>query len=100
MGWASRHIALLAAGQSVSFRPRGSSMSGRIEQGQLVTVVPFREDDPVEVGDVVLCTVRGVQYLHLVKAVGQDGQYLIGNNRNFVNGWTKRIHGKVTSVRD
>ena len=54
MGWASHHIEQLRAGQTVSFRPRGNSMTGRIESGQLCTVAPV---DPVtlEVGDVVLC---------------------------------------------
>lgn len=38
MGWASRYIELLRSGQAVSFRPRGQSMTGRIESGQLCTV--------------------------------------------------------------
>jgi hypothetical protein len=40
LGWASAPIAKLRAGQTVSFRPRGQSMKGRIESGQLCTVVP------------------------------------------------------------
>ena len=58
MGWASRYIEKLRAGESVSFRPHGHSMTGRIESGQLCTVVPI---DPamLEVGDIVLCKVAG-----------------------------------------
>jgi hypothetical protein len=40
MGSAGRHIARLRAGETVSFRPRGNSMSGKIESGQLCTVEP------------------------------------------------------------
>jgi hypothetical protein len=41
MGWASRYIKKLLARESVSFRPHGHSMTGRIESGQLCTVVPI-----------------------------------------------------------
>lgn len=72
-------------------------MQGRIESGQLVTVSPALER--LEVGDVVLCRVRGAEYLHLIKAVW-GGRYLIGNNRGRVNGWVSRpaIFGKLVRV--
>jgi hypothetical protein len=41
MSWASRYIEKLRAGETVSFRPHGHSMTGRIESGQLCTVVPI-----------------------------------------------------------
>lgn len=53
MGWASRYIQELRAGETVSFRPRGQSMTGRIESGQLCTVVPINPA-VLEVGDIVL----------------------------------------------
>jgi hypothetical protein len=58
MGWARVHVERLRAGETVSFRPRGNSMSGKIESGQLCTVAPV---DPatLEVGDIVLCKVNG-----------------------------------------
>lgn len=100
MGWASRHIDALKAGREVSFRPRGSSMSGRVESGQLCRVVPV---DPavLRVGDVVLCAVRGRQYLHMIRAV-RDGRFLISNNRNMINGWTpaSKIYGRLAEVSD
>jgi hypothetical protein len=40
MGWASGHIARLQKGETVSFRPRGNSMKGKIDSGQLCTVAP------------------------------------------------------------
>lgn len=98
MGWADRHIESLKAGEVVQFRPRGTSMSPRIESGQLVTVEPLG-DCPPEVGEAVLCEVAGAQYVHLVKAV-QPKKFLIGNNRGHLNGWAsaKKIYGRVTKV--
>jgi hypothetical protein len=97
MGWATELIAKLQAGQTVRFRPRGHSMKGKIESGQLCTVVPVAEE--LKVGDVVLCKVNGKQYLHVIKAV-QGGRYQIGNNRGRINGWVSRnsIYGKCVRV--
>jgi hypothetical protein len=99
MGWADRHIQALTEGRTVQFRPRGNSMSGRIESGQLVTVEPIRADAPPGVGDVVLCTVSGSTYLHLVKAVqGSPPRWQIGNNKGRINGWTRAVFGRLVKV--
>jgi hypothetical protein len=97
MGWASGYIVRLSQGETVQFRPRGESMRGRIESGQLCTVVPV--NDELKVGDVVLCKVNGREYLHLIKAV-QGERYQIGNNRGRINGWVSRngIFGKCVRV--
>jgi SOS-response transcriptional repressor LexA len=97
MGWATHYITKLREGATVQFRPRGHSMCGKIESGQLVTVEPASEN--LEVGDIVLCKVRGAEYLHLIKAV-QGERYLIGNNRGKANGWVSRsaIFGKCVRV--
>jgi hypothetical protein len=60
-------------------------MSPKIESGQLCTVAPI---DPASlvVGDIVLCKVKGSEFLHLVKAI-QGERFQIGNNRGFINGW-------------
>lgn len=84
------------AGNTVSFRPRGGSMRGRVESGALVTVAPLGEACP-GVGEIVLCKVKGRVFLHLVKAVN-GSRYLIGNNIGGVNGWTTQVVGRVTSV--
>jgi Peptidase S24-like len=98
MSWASHFIDKLSHGETVSFRPRGNSMSGKIDSGQLVTVEPVR-DRKIEVGTIVLCKVNGAQYLHIVKAISGD-RFQIGNNRGRVNGWTTRrnIFGIVTRI--
>jgi len=53
------------------------------------------------VGDIVLCRVRGADYLHLVKAI-QDGRFQIGNNRGRINGsiGAAGIFGKCMKVED
>ena len=98
MGWATGHIERLRAGETVSFRPRGNSMAGKIESGQLCTVEPV---DPaaLAVGDIVLCKVNGQEYLHLVKAV-QGPRFQIGNNRGKINGWVtaNAIFGRCIAV--
>ena len=93
MGWATRHIEDLAQGRTVSFRPRGNSMTPLIESGQLCTVAPVTIHE-LAVGDIVLCRVNGADYLHLVKAI-QGDRVQIGNNKGHINGWTRRVFGKL-----
>lgn len=98
MGWAENYINKLKAGTTVKFRPRGNSMVPRIKSGELCTVTPV---DPatIVVGDVVLCRVRGNEYLHLVKAI-QGQRFQIGNNKGKINGWIgpNGIFGKLEKV--
>jgi len=98
MGWASQYIAKLQKGETVSFRPRGNSMSGKIESGQLCTVEPA-DSTTIKAGDIVLCKVRGREYLHIVKAI-QGARYQIGNNRGHINGWITAgsIFGRCTRI--
>lgn len=98
MGWADGHIARLARGETVSFRPRGNSMTGKISSGELCTVEPLGKH-VLGVGDIVLCRVKGNQYLHLVKAVRAE-RYQIGNNRGGINGWIGRaqVYGRLIRV--
>jgi len=99
MGWATQYIATLAGGETVSFRPRGNSMKGKIESGQLCTVVPLTPEDEIHVGDIVLCKVNGREYIHLVKAK-QGERVQIGNNRGRINGWVGRnaIFGRCIRI--
>lgn len=73
-------------------------MKGRVDNGALVTVAPLDERE-LAVGDVVLCSVGGQQYLHLIKALRGD-LYQIGNNRGGINGWVtrKQIYGVLLRV--
>ena len=73
-------------------------MVPRIHSGDLCTVEPVNHNN-LSVGDVVLCKVRGNEYLHLVKAI-QGGRFQIGNNRGHINGWVgpSSIFGKLVST--
>ncbi len=97
MGWAKNYIEKLAAGETIAFRPRGNSMTGKVESGNLVTVVPLQGEPAV--GDIVLCKVSGSEYLHLVTATRKD-QFQISNNKGRVNGWVniRNIYGKCVKV--
>ena len=98
MSWAAGYIEKLRAGETVSFRPRGNSMSGKIESGQLCTVAPV-DPESLRVGDIVLCKVNGREYLHLIKAI-QGERFQIGNNRGRINGWISAgaIFGRCVQI--
>lgn len=109
MSWATGHIANLAKGEVVEFCPRGSSMKPLINSGDLVVVEPIDFDTELFVGDIVLCKVKGRQFLHKITKKKQlpniattSGlvkvwSYQIGNNRGYVNGWVSpnAIYGKL-----
>jgi hypothetical protein len=93
--WANRYIEQLRQGRAVTFRPRGKSMEGKIEDGQLISVHPLDKTIPA-VGNIVLCTVGRNQYLHLITAISPGGRsFQISNNKGYVNGWIgiSDIHG-------
>lgn len=98
MGWASGYIKQLLAGETVKFRPVGNSMTPRVKSGQLCTVEPV-DFDAIADGDIVLCKVKGNDYLHLVKGK-RDGRLQIGNMHGHVNGWAgpKQVFGKLTKI--
>lgn len=85
MGWATNYIKKLQTGETIQFKPRGNSMKGKINSGNLVTVEPIN-DQKLKKGDIVLCKVKDREYLHLIKAT-KGKQYQIGNNRGRINGW-------------
>lgn len=93
MGWATAYIEKLKNGETVEFRPTGNSMKGRIESGQLVRVEPAKN---IEKGDIVLCKVKGREYLHLVTSI-HGSNYQIGNAKGHTNGWISAdyIYGKL-----
>ena len=101
MSWATPYIAKLKNGETVQFRPRGHSMKGKIDSGQLCTVKPIEDFSSLKKNDIVLCKVRGNQYIHLIKAI-QGKHFQIGNNRGGINGWISEnsIFGKYVKIED
>jgi len=73
-------------------------MSRKIESGRFVTVAPVG-NHVLEIGDIVLCKVNGIPYLHPAKAISWE-RIQIGNNKGRINGWTSRrnILGIVTEI--
>ena len=99
MGWATYYIEQPKEGETIQCRPRGHSTKGKINSGDLCTIEPINEETELAVGDIVLCKVRGNEYLHLIKAI-QGARYQIGNNRGHINGWINQnaIFGICTRV--
>lgn len=98
MSWAARAIQQLQEGNIVQIRPRGHSMTGKVNDGDLVTLEPC-DPNALKTGDIVLVKVKGRVYLHLIKAMN-NGRFLIGNNRGGINGWVSAhaIYGVATLV--
>lgn len=89
----------LQNGESFVTKEKGNSMTPLIHSNQRHILSPTSWEF-VEVGDIVYCKVKGKFYTHLVKAKNEDKGCLIGNNKGRINGWTKKIYGKVTKVFD
>jgi len=96
MNWATHAIEKLRDGQLAQVKPRGHSMTGKVNDGDVVTLEPCLPEE-LQVGDIVLVQVKGHVYLHLIKAIGQN-RFLIGNNRGGINGWVgpHAIYGRAT----
>lgn len=97
MSWATSAIEALKRGETVTVRPFGNSMSPIIESGHEVALSPV-EPGSLRVRDVVLVSVKGTVYLHLIRQISQSGKmFQIGNNKGRVNGWVtaEQIHGRA-----
>ena len=94
-------IARLRAGENVSFREGGNSMTPRIKSRQKCTYSPVGSIDDIQVGDAVFCRVGGSYFTHLVSAKKGE-QVQISNNHGHVNGWTSiaNVFGKVIHIEN
>lgn len=75
-------------------------MRGRIESGQLVTIISI-DGQEVKSDDAIFIRWKGNYLLHLAKEITED-EILIGNNIGKINGWIskKDVIGKVIRVED
>lgn len=87
----------LQRGESVVTSETGNSMQPLIQSKQKHVLVPTTWDK-CKMGDIVYCKVKGNFYTHLVKGIHETKGLLIGNNKGGINGWTKRVYGKVTEI--
>lgn len=78
----------------------GNSMLPILKSKQPVICIPITNEVELKKRDIVFCKVKGHYYLHLIHAVKNDNQYLIGNNHGHMNGWVSRnqIYGKVAEI--
>ncbi|MFW6130759.1 MAG: hypothetical protein ACOC56_06185 [Atribacterota bacterium] len=93
----NRVVEKLMNGEEVVNREPGNSMIPKIKHRQAVRIKPCTWKD-VKKGDIVYCKVRGNFYTHLVKATNIKRGCLIGNNHGRINGWTKKVYGKIVEV--
>lgn len=98
MGWADFAKEALRRGTVVKIKPRGHSMRGKVNDGDIVTLEPCRPEE-LTTGDIVLVRVHGNDYLHLIKAI-DSGRFLIGNNRGGTNGWVgpNALYGRAVAI--
>jgi hypothetical protein len=95
-------IKKLQGGKKARIKPKGNSMRGKVESGDIVQLEPCIPEN-LSVNDIVLVKVKGHVYLHLIKAIKQDKNKLrfqIGNNVGGINGWVgpTAIYGKATII--
>ena len=100
--WAAVAYDALRRGETVEVRPRGHSMSGRISDGDRVTLQPCRAEN-IAAGDIVLVRIQGRRYAHLVLhqvLEREPDRMLIGNNLSGVDGWVaaEDVYGRVIAV--
>ena len=93
------YIARLKAGETVSFREGGNSMTPRIKSREKCTYEPVTSIDELKIGDAVFCKVGGNFFTHLITAM-RDEQVQISNNHGHVNGWThiSNVFGRVIAI--
>ena len=88
----------LLGGETFISSEKGNSMTPIIQSGQKHVLAPVTDLSEVEVGDIVYARVHGFFYTHLVKSKDTKKGVLIGNNHGGINGWTKKVYGKVIKV--
>lgn len=78
---------------------KGNSMLPLIKSKQAHKLVACTWEE-CKVDDIVYCKVKGNYYTHKVYAINELKGLSIGNNKGYMNGWTKNVYGKVTEIYD
>lgn len=100
MGWVKDALKELSETGRCEIRPQGGSMKGRIESGQLVTIVKIKPEE-IEIEDVAFVKWKGNYLLHIIKEIKEE-EVLIGNNLGKINGWIplRDVVGKVLKIQE
>lgn len=78
-----------------SLKVSGNSMTPLIKTRSLLVL---KKTNDYQVGDAVLCKVKGNIFVHKITRIDAEGRYLISNNKGHDNGWTKAVYGRVVQV--
>jgi len=102
--WAAHAVEELRAGREVQVRPRGHSMQGQINDGDLITLEPIQASK-LQADDIVLARVRGRRYFHLVLhqvLECEAEQLLIGSRNGRIDGWihVNDVLGRMMTIDD
>ena len=100
LGRYERVMAALAKGEHPTMRVFGNSMLPLIKTKSKLT---FAATNDYQVGDVVMCKVKGrkgnrIIDAHKITKVDGQGRFMIANNRGRENGWATHIFGRVIAV--
>ncbi len=95
-------MAALQKGLPVQVRPRGHSMTGRVNDGDLVTLEPCAAE-ALTVGPVVLVRIQGKRFSHIVLhsiLTVKGDRFLIGSYQGRIDGWVDRgdIYGIAMEI--
>ena len=91
-------IEKLMNGETIISKEPGNSMTPIIKSRQPVRLEPIKNWEDCEVDDIVYCSVRGNVFTHIVKGKNDKKGLLIGNNHGHINGWTKKVFGRLIEV--
>jgi signal peptidase I len=97
MNWKDIVIQKLKAGEQVTIKGCGNSMTPRFKNGDRIVLDPVSRD--LKIGDAVFVKVGKNTFTHLITAMRGD-QYQISNNHGHINGWVTRdsIYGIAIGV--
>ncbi|HEY0073343.1 MAG TPA: S24/S26 family peptidase [Abditibacteriaceae bacterium] len=93
----------LICGETIEIKPQGGSMTGRINNGDTVTLSPCNVSE-LKTDDIVLVRIRGRRFQHIVlhQILQCDGKrFLIGSFQGRVDGWVQAndIFGKAIEIK-
>ena len=92
---------MLQDGQEVVRFEYGDSMLPFLESGQFCKLVPLKEGEEIEIGDIVFSIVHGTPNTHMVWAKKEfKGKtwYLIGSSECRMIGWTNFVVAKAYGI--
>lgn len=102
LSWQEEALTALQKDLPIQVRPRGHSMTGRINDGDMVTLEPCAAEALMS-GTIVLVRIQGKRFSHIVLhsiLSLEGGRFLIGSHQGRVDGWVDRgdIYGIATKV--